>query len=278
MSNSGNKKPLWLVKLGGDVVADDDALAGLTADLALALDEGKEIVVVHGGGPQATRLMQALSMEPQFVGGRRVTDEATLEAVIKAVAGEVSTRLAAACTAASIPALAVTGVSAGLVQATKRPPRKVLGSDEAVDFGLVGDVSSIRRDRIRALIDAGFMPVIGCMASDGAGQVLNINGDVVAVDMAIALGAEKLFAVSGVPGVLRDPTDVQSRIETLNAPAVQAAVDDGTITGGMVAKVDEALRAVQQGVEEVFIVGPARRGLMADAIAGRAGTRVVLSS
>ncbi len=276
MSSIPNKRPLWLVKIGGDVVSDGEALAGLMADLSAALEQGKDIVVVHGGGPQATRLMKALSLEPHFVGGRRVTDEPTLEAVIKAVAGEVSTRIAAACTAASIPALAVTGVSAGLVQATKRPPRKVLGSDQVVDFGLVGDVTKIRTDHIRTLIAAGFVPVIGCMASDGNGQVLNINGDVVAVDMAIALDAEMLFAISGVPGVLRDPQDVESRIETLDSEGVEAAVRAGTISGGMVAKVDEALRAVKRGVGSVIIAGPPRNGLIPDAIAGKAGTRVVL--
>lgn len=274
MDNNSVKKPLWLIKMGGDVVSDREALNGFMDDLAAAIDQGKDLVIVHGGGPQATRLMKSLSLEPKFAGGRRITDEETLEAVVKAVAGEVSTKVAAACTAKGIQALAITGVSSGIVLADKRPPRKVLGSEKAVDFGLVGDVKTIRVDRIRALIDAGFVPVIGCMASNGAGQVLNINGDVVAVDMAIALDAEILFAISGVPGVLRDPSDLSSRINTLNGQEIKAAVEEGVISGGMVAKVDEALRAVGSGVNGVIIAGPPRKGLIQDALEGRAGTRV----
>ena len=278
MSNAASLPP-WVVKLGGDVVRDPEALAGLCEDLAEAHREGRFIVLVHGGGPQATALMRRLGLEPSFASGRRITDGPTLEAVRMAVAGMVSTELAAALSAAGVDAVATTGVSANLVRATKRPPRVIPGAGpDPIDFGLVGDVTEVRHERLRALYEAGFLPVLGCLAFEPeTSRMLNVNADVVAADVARTLGAEALVGVSGVPGVLRDPEDLGSRIPRLNRAEAMAAIDDGTVKGGMIAKLDEALRALSIGVPRVVITGPPRRNLLSESLdgSGRAGTEVV---
>jgi acetylglutamate kinase len=268
----------WVVKLGGDVVRDADGLAGLCEDLADAHREGRFIVLIHGGGPQATELMRKLGLEPRFASGRRITDAPTLEAVRMAVGGTVSTQLAAALSAAGVDAIATTGVSATLVRGTKRPPRVIAGAGpEPIDFGLVGDVAAVRHDRLAALSEAGFLPVLGCLAFEPeTGRILNVNADVVAADVARSLGAGALVSVSGVAGVLSDPEDKESRVPRLNRAQAMAAIEDGTVKGGMIAKLDEALRALSTGVPRVVITGPPRRNLLRDSLdgSGRAGTEI----
>ncbi len=271
--------PPWVVKLGGDVARDPEGLAGLCEDLAEAHREGRFIVLVHGGGPQATELMRRLGLEPKFASGRRITDGPTLEAVRMAVAGLVSTELAAALSAAGVDALATTGVSSILVRGTKRPPRVIPGAGpDPIDFGLVGDIAGVRHDRLSALSEAGFLPVIGCLAFEPeTSRILNVNADVVAADVARNIGAGALVGVSGVPGVMRDPEDKESRIPRMNRAEAMAAIEDGTVKGGMIAKLDEALRALSIGVPRVVITGPPRRNLLSESLdgSGRAGTEVV---
>ena len=253
----------WVIKLGGEVLDDLSKFREFAEDLKALHDLGRPLMIVHGGGAQATALMGKLGQDPTFVGGRRVTDGAALETVKMVISGQVSVDLCAILVSVGLSALGLNGVSAALIQAKKRPPRVVRGGGSTpVDFGFVGDVTNIRKEKLQSLMELGFVPVMACVASDGDGQVLNINADVVATDLAVALGADMLVALSSVPGVLADPEDPTSRFPCLDRAEVLKLLDQGVIAGGMVAKMDEALRALKKGVPRVVVSGPVGRGIL----------------
>jgi acetylglutamate kinase len=248
----------WFVlKIGGELVSDKPALAGSVGQaIKRFLAAGIRVCVVHGGGPQATALSKRLRIEPNLVGGRRVTDEATLEVMKMTLAGQVSVEIASAFKLAGVPALCTTGVSAGLVEATRRPPTVVTGGGpDPVDFGLVGDVKQVDTVALTRLADAGFVPVMGSLCADAQGAVLNVNADTVATRVAAALKASKLFLISNVPGVLANKDDPSTRIHTLTPAQARAQIAAGVIQGGMVIKVEESLAMLQQGIDAIHIVG-----------------------
>jgi acetylglutamate kinase len=243
-----------VVKLGGDVLTGP-ALAIVAAEIAKTRAMGARIVIVHGGGPQATELSRRLGIEPRVVGGRRVTDEATLDVMKMVVAGKLNVDLCAALRAAGVAAVGVSGTS-GVIRAKKRPPRVVSGGGaEPVDFGFVGDVVGFDVDLIEALELAGRVPVIACLGADEAGRALNINADVVASQLAAALKADALVACTAVGGVRKDKDDASSRLARLTVAEARAAIADGTVQGGMIPKLEEAFAALEAGVAAVHIVG-----------------------
>jgi acetylglutamate kinase len=267
--------PAVVVKLGGEVIAGAE-LPVVAADLARAAAEAAaRLVVVHGGGPQATDLGGRLGIPVRLVGGRRVTDGATLDVVKMAVAGLASVDLVSALRAAGLPAVGIAG-SSGVVRARRRPPRVVAGGGpEPVDFGLVGDVASFDLDLLGRLAEGGVLPVLACLAEGEGGEVLNINADVVASQLAVALGAAALVAVTAVGGVRRDRDDPESRIARLTVAEARGAIAAGTVQGGMIPKLEEAFAPLAAGVRAVHIVAP---GEIARALAapGAAGTLLVL--
>jgi acetylglutamate kinase len=247
-----------VVKLGGDVIADRASLANVCAGVRGIVGAGARTAIVHGGGPQATALSKRLGVEAQVVAGRRVTDEATLEVMKMAVAGQVNVDLSAALRAAGVRAVGVAGVSAGLVDAVKRPPRVVTGAGpEPIDLGLVGDVVVVSLDLLGALWRGGFVPVIACLGSDASGQVYNINADVVANAVAGAITADHLLVVTGAPGILADPDDPSTRIPRLTLAEARAAIAAGTIRGGMIPKVEECAAGLAKSVRAVHVLAAA---------------------
>jgi acetylglutamate kinase len=264
-----------VVKLGGDVLAAP-ALATVAAEVARARADGHQLWLVHGGGPQATELSRRLGLEPRLVGGRRVTDAATLDVMKMVVAGQLNVDLCAALRAAGVPALGLAG-SSGVIRAHRRPPRVVSGGGDApVDFGLVGDVDDFDLALLGAVAAAGRVPVLACL---GAGAevdaaVLNINADVVASQLAAAWSADALVACTAVGGVRRDKDDPSTRLARLTVAEARAAITDGTVQGGMIPKLEEAIAPLAAGVGAVHIVGP---GEIARALAqpGSVGTLLV---
>lgn len=257
-----------VIKFGGEVVLQRAQLAALMADIAELVARGWRIVICHGGGPQATALSERLGLRAHKVGGRRVTDAATLQVMKQTLAGEVSVDVCAAAAAAGLAAVGISGTSAGLVTARRRPPKVVAGAGpEPVDFGLVGDVIEIRHGVLDHLLQGGYVPVVstlGIAARAPAGEpceVYNINADTVAAAIAAALQVDHLFLVTDVPGVLRDRDDPSSRIGVLTAAAATAAIADGTIAGGMIPKVEEALANLERGIGRVHILGAQPGGL-----------------
>jgi acetylglutamate kinase len=266
----------FVVKIGGELAQDRQKLAQSVGRAVRAfLDAGIRVAVVHGGGPQATELQKKLGLEPKMVSGRRVTDQATLEVMKMTLAGQVSVDVAAAFRLSGVPALCTTGVSAGLVEAKKRPPSVISGAGpDPVDLGLVGDVTGVNTALFARLSDAGVVPVLGSLSGDAQGNVFNINADTVATRLAAQLGAAKLFLVSNVPGVLADKNDPKTRIPRLTPQEAKARIDSGVIQGGMIPKVEESLAMLREGIDAIHIVGidPADALLEEASQAGSHGT------
>jgi acetylglutamate kinase len=243
-----------VVKLGGEVIASV-ALAVVARDLA-DLSRAGRVVVVHGGGPQATKLQELLGMTPKQVAGRRVTDEATLEVMKMVVAGKLNVDLCAALGAAGARPVGLHGASARVIEAERRPPKVYAGAGpEPVDLGLVGDVTAVDKELLSLLVGHGYVPVLACLGAGAGGAVFNINADTVANRVAAELGAEGLFLISDVPGVLRDVTDPGSRIPRLTIADGRTLIASGAVTKGMIPKLEESFAALEEGVRAVHIVG-----------------------
>lgn len=270
--------PTFVVKLGGEVVRGGD-LPALCADIHAVVASGIRVVVVHGGGPQATELSKRLGLTPTIVGGRRVTDEPTLEIMKMAVAGQVNVDLCAALVRAGARPVGLHGASGPVIRATRRPPKVVAAAGpDPVDFGLVGDVISVAEDLLGLLCDHGYVPVVACLGAGEDGAVYNINADTVANQVAIALSAAGLLLVTDVSGVLRDVRDPSSRIATMTASEGQRAIEDGTVTKGMIPKLEESFAAIAQGVAAVHILGKLHPGDLARAIHHPGDVGTVLSA
>ena len=243
-----------VIKLGGDVL-EGEALADAAAEIA-RVRAGRRLLVVHGGGPQATALARKLGVESRVVGGRRVTDDPMLEIMKMIVAGKLNIDLVAALRGDGVPAFGVSGAS-GVIRAHRRPPRVVTGAgDTPIDFGLVGDIDGFDMEILDALDARDALPVIACLGADTSGTVLNINADVVASQLAAAVRAGALVACTAVGGVRRDKDDPATRLPRLTVAEAKAAIADGTVQGGMIPKLEEAFAPLEAGVGAVHIVAP----------------------
>ncbi|MGQ0508940.1 MAG: acetylglutamate kinase [Myxococcaceae bacterium] len=266
----------FVVKIGGELAMDKPKLAASVGRAVRAfLDAGIRVAVVHGGGPQATDLSKKVGLDPTLAGGRRITDAPTLEVMKMTLAGQVSVDVASAFRMANVPALCTTGVSAGLIDAKKRPPRVISGAGpEPIDLGLVGDVTQVNVGLFERLADAGLVPVLGSLSGNAQGEVFNINADTVATRVAAQLRAAKLLLVSNVPGVLKDKNDPTTRIPTLTRAQAEAQIKSGVIQGGMVPKVEESLAMLEEGIDAIHIVGidPATAIFSEASVSGSAGT------
>jgi acetylglutamate kinase len=248
---------VFVVKLGGEVVKDDHALDGVAAQVSLLHSLGIRIVVVHGGGPQATALTRRLGAEPVIVAGRRVTDDAALEVAKMVYAGTLNTDVLSALRAHQLQAVGLSGVDAELLTARRRPPVTVVddaGKSAVVDYGHVGDIMNVDPRVLVTLMDARFVPVVASLAGDNDGNVYNVNADTVAETIAIALRAQKLVYLTGVPGVLRDPKDPASLVTFADPDDLAGLMATGALSGGMRPKVEACIRAATGGVERTHIV------------------------
>jgi acetylglutamate kinase len=266
-----------VVKVGGEVVGSP-AMAVVARGVAEMHRAGDRVILVHGGGPQATDLQKRLGQTPRIVAGRRITDADALEVVKMAVAGGVNVDACAALLAAGVWPVGLHGASSLAVRAVKRPPRVVSGAGpEPIDFGFVGDVTGVNEGLFALLGGAGYVPVIACLGADDQGACYNINADVVAAQAAAILRAKALVLVSDVPGVLRDLDDPSSRIPRLSVAAGRTAIAEGTVKKGMIPKLEEAFAALAQGVRAVHVVGRLVDGQLARAVSdpGSFGTVLV---
>jgi acetylglutamate kinase len=255
----GRQEPrVAVVKIGGELLDDAHAkdLAILSRDARTLLDEGHEIVFVHGGGPQTTALQRALGQEPKIVAGRRITDAEALDVIKMVVGGKLNIDFCSVLRAAGINALGLNGVSGGAITATKRPPRVIAGGGpDPIDFGHVGDVTGVNHALLTLLLGHGYTPVLACIGGDEGGRAYNINADVVASGVAAGLSADRLLLITGTAGVLRDVNDPATRIATITAREARRAIEDGVVSGGMIPKLEESLDALRRGVREVHILG-----------------------
>ncbi len=236
-----------VVKYGGNALAgtsDHDALTLFAEDIVLMRLVGMRPVVVHGGGPQISEMMARLGKETEFVDGLRVTDAETVTIARMVLKGQVNPQLVAAINVHGNYAVGVSGVDAGLIRAEARDPQ----------LGYVGDVTAINPEVLTGLIADEFIPVIATIGCDETGQAYNINADTVAGVIAEALGAEKLVYLTDIEGLRRDVDDPASLIRQATADELAAAIEDGTIVGGMIPKVSSCIQAVRNGVHRAHIL------------------------
>ena len=239
---------LTIVKIGGSLL-ENPALLGSFLDDFHVLEGPK--LLVHGGGPQANRIGRQLGIEPQMFQGRRITDAATLDLVVMVYAGLNGKRVTAELQARGCNALSLSGVDGNLLAATKRPVGEV-------DFGFVGDVipEGVNVSLIRSLLDSGYVPVLNAITHDTAGLLLNTNADTIAGTVAGRLASEgpvDLVLVLDRPGVLGNPDDDGSVIPVLKEEQIEDMKQQGTIAGGMMPKIANALAALRRGVRTVRI-------------------------
>ncbi|MDE6238827.1 MAG: acetylglutamate kinase [Muribaculaceae bacterium] len=248
---------ITVVKIGGNVIDNPEALKAFIADFAKM--PGKKILV-HGGGKEATRLSATLGIETKMIGGRRVTDRATLDVVTMVYAGLINKRIVALLQAEGCNAIGLSGADGNVIRATRRNP-------EPVDYGYVGDINDdgVNAAFIISLLDKGVTPVFSAINHDGNGELLNCNADSVA--SAVAVACSRLAPVSLTfcfekSGVLTDVDDESTLISRIDLQSYRPLIESGAISGGMLPKIDNAFKAIQSGVEKVVIKSSAR--LLAD--------------
>ena len=271
---------VFVVKLGGDVLGDGEALERVAAQLSLLSSLSIRIVVVHGGGPQASALSRRLGQEPRMVVGRRVTDEATLEVTKMVYAGQLNVDVLASLRNHEVQAVGLSGVDADLLTAHRRPPVTVVddtGKSQVVDYGHVGDIDRVDPRVLITLLDGRFVPVVASLAGDSDGQVYNVNADTVAESLAVALKAQKLIFLTGAPGVLRDRNDPATLVTFADPDDLAGLMSSGALTGGMRPKVEACIRAATSGVERTHIIdGRAPDALLLEVFTGSGtGTMIV---
>lgn len=250
-----------VIKLGGSLMDDEDALRHVLIDIVFMESVGMRPVVVHGGGKAINRRMDEAGIQPRFIQGRRVTDEATLGIVERVLAEETNEKLAQL-----IEMLGGRAMNLNFRTTNVLFGEKLLLNDEAnqpVDLGFVGTVTRVDRTVIENLCYAGQVPVIPSMCSDDHGQKYNVNADTAATAVAQALGAEKLVFMSDVNGVRRDKDDPNSLINTLTADEARRLIDSGAIEAGMIPKVEACLETLDRGVRQIHIIdGRLRHSLL----------------
>ncbi len=250
------REQITVVKVGGAVVEDPEQLAMLLENFSAI--KGKK-VLVHGGGRRATKVASQLGIESHMVGGRRITDAEMLSVVTMVYGGLVNKNLVARLQAKGVNALGLTGADMDVIRSHMRPLKSVKmddGTTQMVDFGYVGDVDYADGARFAALLDSGITPVVAPLTHDGEGNMLNTNADTMASTVAKAL-AERydvtLIFSFEKKGVLSDPDDDDSVIPVITRALYNKYVSDGTISGGMMPKIENALEAVESGVKRVII-------------------------
>lgn len=270
----------FVVKLGGEVLASPKLLDGLAVEIALLESLSIRVVVVHGGGPQATELSRTLGFEPEIVAGRRVTTPEALEVAKMIYAGRLNVDVLAALRAQGVRGVGLSGIDGGLVEAHRRPPVAVNddeGMTRTVDFGEVGDVDSVDPSLLELLLAQGYVPVVASLAADRNGNPLNVNADTLAEAIATALAAKKLIYLTGAPGLLRDAGDPSSLVAFACPDDLRDLMSEGRIVGGMRPKVEACLRAVENGVRRTHIVdGRSPDALLVELFTGHgSGTMIV---
>ena len=233
-----------VVKYGGHAMTDPGLARQFADDVVLMRSVGMRPVVVHGGGPQISALMERLGMVPEFRDGLRVTDADSLDVARMVLVGKINREIVSAVNVHGPLAVGLSGEDAGLLLASARNP----------DLGFVGDVEAVNPAIIERLLAEELIPVVSTIGADLAGQAYNINADTVAGAIAEALGAEKVVYLTDVEGLLADIDDPTSLISRIDAKELQALIDRGELTGGMIPKIAACVHAVDKGVGSAHIL------------------------
>ncbi len=251
----------FVVKLSGSLL-EERIRTEIARDIALLHDVGIRIVVVHGGGPQLDAYCQKMEIPRQVVAGRRVTDARTQEAARMVFMGLLNTELVGALSAQGIKAVGMNGGDGAAVTGVKRPARVVrdpsTGEETKVDFGFVGDIQSVDRTLLDAVMEKGMVPVMAPLVGGPGGVLLNVNADTVAARVAMALNAEKLVLCTSVAGLLEDPTDPRRLVSYGDLDTLEELIGRGVVSGGMLPKLAAIGEALRGGVQRVHIIDGTR--------------------
>lgn len=275
------KGKTFVVKFSGKVTEDRENLASLTEELALIHQVGIRVCVIHGGGKQLTELAEKLGVVQKVIEGRRVTDDDTLELAKMVFRGKINTEILAQFRRRGIHAVGLSGIDGGVVNATKRPPKKMVnkrtGESETIDFGHVGDVVEVDTALIEHLLEKDYLPVISSLGADDDGRIFNINADTIASEIAISLKAEKLVLLSDVNGIYLDENNEDTKLSRLTTADARHMIDSGRATGGMIPKLENLISLLTRGVSSAHIVsGTTRNGILAEVFTDEGtGTMVV---
>ncbi len=233
-----------VIKYGGNAMINEQLKEQVMEDIALLWLIGVKIVLVHGGGPEISDMMTRLGKKPEFVDGLRVTDKETVDIVQMVLAGKVNKSLVTLLQTKGGHAIGLSGIDGGLIEAKIKDER----------LGFVGKITKVRTQPVTDLLEKNYIPVISTVARDREGNVYNINGDTAAAYIAGALGAERLFMMTDIAGILRDKDDPSTLIPEITIEEAAKLYDEGVISGGMIPKVDCCIEAIHKGVKNVIIM------------------------
>ncbi|PIE67586.1 MAG: acetylglutamate kinase [Deltaproteobacteria bacterium] len=247
-----------VVKYGGHAMVDERLKIDFARDITLLKHLGLNPVVVHGGGPQINEVLDRMGIQPQFVRGMRLTDEPTMEVVEMVLGGKVNKAIVAQINRQGGAAVGLSGKDGRLIEARKMRIVHRADADsppEIIDPGMVGEVTRVNARIVKTLSQAGFIPVIAPIGTGSQGETYNINADLVAGHIAMALSAERLILLTDVDGVM----DAAGKLITsIDADTIDRMITDGEITGGMIPKIENALKAIRSGVGKVPILNGTR--------------------
>ena len=233
-----------VIKYGGNAMINEQLKEQVMEDIALLWLIGVKVVLVHGGGPEISDLMDRLGKKPEFVGGLRVTDKETVDIVQMVLAGKVNKTLINLLEMKGGKAMGISGMDGRLIEAKIKDER----------LGYVGKITNINIDPVVDLLEKGYIPVVSTIGCDKHGNAYNINGDTAAAYIAGALGAERLFMMTDVAGLLRDKDDPSTLIAEVTIDEAEQLGREGIISGGMIPKVDCCIEAIHRGVRNVIIM------------------------
>ena len=233
-----------VIKYGGNAMINEELKEQVMEDIVLLTLIGIKVVLVHGGGPEISETMQKLGKKAEFVDGLRVTDKETMDIVQMVLTGKINKTLVNLITMKGGRAMGISGMDSRMIAAEIKDER----------LGFVGNITSVNAKPVLDLLDNGYIPIIATIGCDKNGNAYNINGDTAAAHIAGALGAERLFMMTDIAGILRDKDDPSTLIPEITTSEARKLFDEGVISGGMIPKVNCCLEAIEKGVENVIIM------------------------
>ena len=233
-----------VIKYGGNAMINEHLKEQVMEDIALLWLIGVKVVLVHGGGPEISELMDKLGKKPEFVNGLRVTDKETVDIVQMVLAGKVNKTLVNLLEMKGCKAMGISGMDGRLIESKIKDER----------LGYVGEITNINIAPVVDLLEKGYTPVISTVGCDKQGNTYNINGDTAAAYIAGALGAERLIMMTDIAGLLRDKDDPSTLIAEVTVPEARKLQNEGIISGGMIPKVECCIEAIEKGVKNVIIM------------------------
>jgi len=248
-------RQLFVIKVGGNVIDDESNLSSFLKDFARVSSPlqgaAASAILIHGGGKIATKIGDKLGIESKYINGRRITDNETIDVVTMVYGGLVNKKIVAELQSLRCNAIGLTGADGNIIPAVKRPIKEV-------DFGWVGDIDTtkLKADRLKVLLDAGFVPVFAPLTHDGGGHILNTNADTIASSLAVALSSDydvRLIYCFEKKGVLENVDDDNSVITLINKEKYKQLLHEQKLFAGILPKIDNAFAAIDAGVKEVLI-------------------------